>query len=197
MPTQLRTIPRVCLFCHMDFLAQPGEVKRGRANYCSRKCSTAHRRAMGWKSGYEAQPVQPRICPECGSTFMPSTHADPKIYCSHRCGSKSKQPLADRFWSKVDRIGGPNACWVWKGGQSGGRYGAFNLDGRNRGAHEIAWELDNECEVPEGMYVCHHCDNPVCVRPNHLFLGTSSDNRQDALRKGRITRLGRTLQLHE
>lgn len=92
---------------------------------------------------------------------------------------------SERFWAKVD-FG--DECWNWTGGRFENDYGAFQLDGKAVRAHRVAWELING-PIPEGLIVCHHCDNPGCQRPNHLFLGTHADNAQDRERKGRRTNI--------
>lgn len=91
-------------------------------------------------------------------------------------------PLAERFWSHVEKV--PfETCWLWSGSFRSG-YGAISVDGRLRPAHRVAYEL--ECgPIPHGMWVLHQCDNPPCVRPDHLFLGTNSDNQRDSASKGR------------
>lgn len=87
----------------------------------------------------------------------------------------------ERFWSKVDRTGD---CWTWTGTRKEGGYGQFHYGGKTTKAHRVAWILTSGA-IPDGMCVLHHCDNPPCVRPEHLFLGTLSDNMQDCAAKGR------------
>lgn len=89
-----------------------------------------------------------------------------------------------KFWSKVDKSGGPTACWIWTGIKSGGGYGGMLFGGKERLAHRISYELAND-EIPPGLCICHHCDNRICVNPSHLFMGTHQDNMRDMVWKGR------------
>jgi len=90
-----------------------------------------------------------------------------------------------RFWSKV-ATGEAGECWEWLAAKDKQGYGHFSIcRGQLRKAHRVAWVLTYG-PIPEGLLVCHHWDNPSCCNPYHLFLGTSADNVQDAVRKGRV-----------
>ncbi len=90
------------------------------------------------------------------------------------------------FWSRVN-IGGEDDCWEWKvftQSKKKMRYPTFRQNNKNMNSHRFSWIIHNG-PIPEGMLVLHRCDNPPCVNPNHLFLGTHLDNARDKIEKGR------------
>lgn len=86
----------------------------------------------------------------------------------------------DKFWSKVNKT---DDCWKWTAAKCHG-YGYFGFRGKSMRAHRVSWIL-HFGEIPKGKIICHKCDNPSCVNPQHLFLGSWKDNSMDRQRKGR------------
>lgn len=103
---------------------------------------------------------------------------------------KPRKSPEDRFWAKVDKRG-DSGCWEWQASRSALGYGYFrmSMDEWMWLAHRASWVFANG-PIPTGMLVCHHCDNPPCVNPMHLFLGLDRDNTADRVRKGRSSRRG-------
>lgn len=134
-------------------------------------------------------------CRVCGGEFPPEMFPPDSRRC-RKCGSRAVQewklrarakarPMTEhdmlRFWAKVDKSG---ECWTWKGARNRQGYGRFWTGSRQRPAHAALWEYLHG-PVLSKMEVCHKCDNPPCCNPDHLFLGTKSDNMQDCTAKGR------------
>jgi hypothetical protein len=92
-----------------------------------------------------------------------------------------KSPAA--FWSRVDGSS-LDGCWPWLGGKNTWGYGSVFYRGKNSNASRVAAILSHG-EVPEGLVVCHSCDNPLCCRPSHLFIATQAENLADCRAKGR------------
>lgn len=86
-----------------------------------------------------------------------------------------------RFWSKVNKAD----CWIWIGATNSKGYGSFGLDGKTTSTHRISYMI-HKGDIPGGMVVCHTCNNPPCVNPDHLYLGTAYDNMRQAADEGRL-----------
>lgn len=101
-------------------------------------------------------------------------------------GKYSRDTLENRFWRQVDKKS-DNECWIWSGTKNKKGYGCIIKDDGSRKRHlaHRASYIINKGEIPDGLYVLHSCDNPSCVNPNHLRVGTQSENIKEAFDKGR------------
>jgi len=92
------------------------------------------------------------------------------------------EKLVNRFTAKINKHA--NGCWEWAGNLLPNGYGAIQVNGRKESAHRLSYRIFIG-HIPSGMYVCHHCDNKKCVKPDHLFVGSARDNAHDRAKKGR------------
>ena len=122
-----------------------------------------------------------KVCPRCNNPFTIPLSNQHQIHCSRECVSL---PLADKFWPKVHKT---ESCWIWTAAQGPNGYGEFNHQKKHMQAHRVSWALHFGA-IPAGLRVLHRCDNRLCVRPDHLFLGTAKDNTTDMLQKEREAR---------
>lgn len=139
--------------------------------------------------GYRSGRMKP--CKQCGKEFYCKPALDvggslrEQRYCCVECGFAANRFTPEQaqaaFWEKVSKTEG---CWLWTGAKRWDGYGRFNPCFKQMTAHRYSWELVNG-PLPEGMHVLHRCDNPPCVNPAHLFIGTIKDNATDKAQKGR------------
>lgn len=141
-----------------------------------------------------------RHCENCGAEIKHRPKASKsqraaRRHCTVACRTErrransealSRASCLSRFWAKVDRSGGDLACWPWIGSTRRGGYGDFRAS-RAHGvvlAHRASYEI-NVGAIPPGLFVLHSCDNPPCVNPAHLRVGTNQDNVRDCVDRGR------------
>ena len=132
------------------------------------------------------------IYPDCGKEvaawgYCQKHYKRTKKYGSPHPKKNDQAPLSERFWRFVDRKS-EDECWNWIGNKLKSGYGQISIGAKkemSKGAHRVSWELANDKSIPDGMYIMHKCDNPSCVNPNHLTIGTAKENTQDMIQKGR------------
>jgi hypothetical protein len=186
IPVQPQPQARSCARCSAPIIA-------GR-KFCSRSCYAIFR--WGDKSGDLPSDPEPPclVCGQAVSFFIPGhcyLRRKDMRFCSVRCRherARSETICRERFWERVNKDGPEHLtlgkCWVWTGYRIEEGYGQLTVNNRPCPAHRYSYEL-HFGKPPDSLCVCHHCDNPPCVNPAHLFLGTNQDNVDDKVAKGR------------
>lgn len=136
-----------------------------------------------------------KLCAHCGGEFHRDkrntwAHWERARYCSRTCvgavktlrAAQSRPPMEVVFQKWFERSDG---CWLWLGAIDRDGYGIFTYAGQTFRAPKVALQLDGR-PVPDGQYACHHCDNPGCVNPAHLYPGTPTQNMRDAIERDRV-----------
>ena len=130
-----------------------------------------------------------KTCLSCGQPYRVAQYRATKSkYCSHSCraiGTMKMRslPLEDRFWRKV-KVKSENDCWLWTAATTNGGYGVIGHRDKTVRAHRLSYEMANG-PIPRNHVVRHKCDNPACVNPDHLEIGTQADNICDAVSRNR------------
>ena len=139
--------------------------------------------------------VREKRCAECGKVFFKDprntwAYWERAKYCGQACSglgvAKTKDAnrpsIEEKFWSNVEKTDG---CWLWTGYSDKDGYGVLVYEGKFYRCPSFSLKLDGR-PVPKGRFACHTCDTPACVKPEHLYVGTPSQNVQDALSRNRM-----------
>lgn len=124
------------------------------------------------------------LCRECGGEFTREPNqvrSGRKYFCSRECGFKHGKPFEKKFWNKIEKT---DSCWLWHGTRGISGHGQVRHNGRPDLAHRVSYMI-HKGPIPEGMVVRHKCDNPPCVNPYHLELGSAADNMRDKMIRNR------------
>lgn len=149
------------------------ETRKGRERVKCKRCGNEWRPRI----------VSPKVCRFCCSPLWNSDKPPRQFQYRGSRWKRTPDQVEQDFWSRAT-VGGKDDCWEWIGSCNPKGYGRFRLNGFEDYAHRQAWRIKNG-EIEDGKHVLHRCDNPKCVNPSHLFLGSNLDNIKDCISKGR------------
>lgn len=168
----------ICANCGIKFKLRKDLLERGQ-KYCSRSCAFVRQRKKIEIS-----------CDYCGALFetIPCDLNNGRRFCSNSCSNTQRNKAnsvssEELFFKNISNESHPNDCWIYKHTNQEG-YGKITINQKTVLAHRYSYQINIDI-ISDGLCVCHKCDNPPCVNPDHLFLGTNGDNMQDKQIKGR------------
>lgn len=181
---RVERVPRICPTCGKHFEIHLSDARRGFCQFCSQACDMEHRRGARKVEWVTLE------CANCGDSFERTPawvrkHADSR-FCSKACHDEFQQSesLLDRFLRNLPADRTPEECWEWQGTRDEDGYGVLTYRGKQLRANRVAVELF-ERPLEDDEWSLHHCDNPPCCNPGHLYIGLSVDNVADRIARKR------------
>ncbi len=170
-------IDSICIQCGKEFKFYRAELNKTKTagRFCSKKCQSSRHEI-----------IKCEICEKEFKVYDSEKLRNDKRFCSKKCYNfRVDIPnLLDNFFNNISTKKHPLNCWEWKGKKDRDEYGIL-WSKENLKAHRFSWEFHNQKMIPANMLVCHKCDNPSCVNPDHLYVGTFQDNTLDKIDKTR------------